>query len=1172
MKKIFKAEKWKRRSLTALSVACAATLSLGMFAACAGTKQNEENEKTPVAPTDTQLLKNGNFEFYSDNNQTELAKKVNIVSSPNSWSFTSGSPSSDAASGIINTNEWNYYARTGGYSFSTFTKGEGEDAQEITTFRTIEEAAANWDNENVSAFDRIKFLYYFKDDIKELADGTEAKTTLNKYNYSVDYDDVKKLNEDLPQGVSLRSNVASGETSVLMIHNDRTSDGVRGTAQYYTSSTTINLQAGTSAQVSLWVRTDKLYHYQDTELAARGGAYIGVINTVGGSTLDQMQIYNINTEGEWVNYTVYVRASTFASSSFRIVLGLGQGSSDDRYYSVDGYAFFDDVTCKIISDGEFESAVLQEGSVLPKPDVRLCTVDSLKEEKRFATDDPDNSPVRTFALDLDARIESNGDLLAQEPEIGLTEEKSGSKTYTSKDVDSALAENENDFTKVATLGELANSENHYVKNVYENDFKDKFPFGGEDTKVLMLLSSNGAAYTAKVRSSLFTLKKNTRLLLSFYVKTNKVSSGLTGAGATVVDGETKTAITSVDTTVLAGVDIDAKGDDSQKDIFKGWTPCFFFLENDTEEDVTFYLEFSIGPTTIIGTNRFSYGDGYAAFTNFGTKQLTKTEYGYATTGDRAKKVSLTGGVEETKKFDSVSVTDEKTLENAPALPANFRGVLGGSDFVQNNEESKPNQKPSDVGVTAGLINSKYADNYLRDQSDWAKLLGASGDAKTWWRSTFGNARQPLLIINNEENVSYGFFSESASVSASSYQRISLRVKASADAIAYVYLTETDASKIGKSVTPDIPQVTYWYDDDGNIYRKKDVSSEDPTENNFDELMTMAYELQENGLYKRVGDDLSGTRYANLHNYEKDEEGNLIAKSGEIVYYLGEDGTFYAYHDEESGEFTVPVTNLPTDIARYDYTDRDGIPSAKIRIVGTGDWVNVNFYIHAESDAKNYRLEVWNGSRDGSETNPANSYVIFDNYISESASSDYTNTLNESVQGLKDQLNAGKDVSEDGYLGDEDNLPKEYANYYTFTFYDSLAYVRYDETADEDQKGNPWASYDQFAQTEKLVTLYYVDNTEGNTKSYNFFFDYAAIDVSVTPDETADADDDTDTNSDSTNTPAGETNIWLLISSGILAVVLLAVILIIIVRRLWSKRSKKAHIKPAKEKRSGKKQK
>ena len=125
--------KWKKKTLTALSLSLAATLSLGVFSACttAGTSEEEESP-SKVAPTDTQILKNGNFEFYSDKLEDDvdgkpLNKKNIISSSVDNWTFTAGSPSSDTKSGIIDTGDWDYFTKTGGYSFQTVTKGEGDD-------------------------------------------------------------------------------------------------------------------------------------------------------------------------------------------------------------------------------------------------------------------------------------------------------------------------------------------------------------------------------------------------------------------------------------------------------------------------------------------------------------------------------------------------------------------------------------------------------------------------------------------------------------------------------------------------------------------------------------------------------------------------------------------------------------------------------------------------------------------------------------------------------------------------------------------------------------------------------------------------------------------------------------------------------------------------------------
>ena len=75
----------------------------------------------------------------------------------------------------------------------------------------------------------------------------------------------------------------------------------RGTAQKYPSSTTVTLEPGTSAFFSVWVKTmDMTYNGTSEEKGPKvdgeRGAYIGVTHTVGGTTLDPMQIKNIDTE------------------------------------------------------------------------------------------------------------------------------------------------------------------------------------------------------------------------------------------------------------------------------------------------------------------------------------------------------------------------------------------------------------------------------------------------------------------------------------------------------------------------------------------------------------------------------------------------------------------------------------------------------------------------------------------------------------------------------------------------------------------------------------------------------------------------------------------------------------------------------------------------------------
>ena len=362
--------------------------------------------------------------------------------------------------------------------------------------------------------------------------------------------------------------------------------------------------------------------------------------------------------------------------------------------------------------------------------------------------------------------------------------------------------------------------------------------------------------------------------------------------------------------------------------------------------------------------------------------------------------------------------------------------------------------------------------------------------------------------------SYGFFEEKQTIGASTYQRISMRVKLSANAKAYIYLIDTsDLSEYGKTISLNLPSVTYWYDDDGNI------TDGDPSK---DESKVLFY-LQENGLYKSA-DKADESYYANLHNY-KELNGNLVT----------------------------------------------ALPGAAICVEGNAEnadkWVEVSFYVHTGSESKSYRLEVWAGARDN-ETDgiPAGGYVFFDNYAS-ATTSKYDDLLKLAKEEIRAELNEGKNAGDEGYVGKNDNLPADRALYYTFTFFDAETYLRYDVNEDEDEIGNRYASYKQSGYKEQIVYLSYND-VKGNmtgAPSCSFFLDYSAIDTAVTPDETGDTD--TDTNEDETKDPISTGDILLIVSSGLLAVVLIAVIAMLIARHFWKKHPKKEKkAKPAKDKR------
>lgn len=1108
MAKYFKTKQAKKRTIAAMSVALAATFSLGLFAACATPDDDGDEDDSTTSKTDTQLIANGNFEFYSDDDL------LNLINTPDSWTRSTGSdsngsaPSSEAASGIVNTDEWDNLTKSA-YAFTS-----------------VEDAVANWDKGN--AYDRIKFYEEF--DI----DSEEDFELYEDYKYTIDADDIPDTENPLTHDYDAEAE--DQERSVLMIHNQKiTNSTVYGTAQYYTSSTTVTLAADTGAEVSVWVKTADLVHYNEQEATTGCGAYIAVTNTVGGTTLDQMQIKNINTEqlnpdgdnNGWVEYKVYLRANTFADTTFKIVLGLGMGSTSDMYETVNGYAFFDDLTCKILSAEEYATATASLAAEY------TCDANSAAEEKKFVAT-KDNT---TYALDLYADFLS---YTIDETQFDkkLTEEVYGDRTYTSENYRNlGLGNAANNIAELTSVTALrAQSGNSYLSSVLAKDF-EKYPFD-EDAQVLMLLSSNGAAYTATVKDATnFVVEPDEHLLVSFFVKTSAMN-GFTGAGVSVVDGDTKTTISSLDSTTLDPVDID----EERKDIYDGWTQCFFFLSNDTDEAKEFYLEFTYGPTAIVGTTAESYTDGYAAFANFRTYSMSSREASYASTGDRAKAVSLVGDYSSaSSSFDSVINNHPDSIEKDIADPANFWGVVGGHKRVGGDDTSEVNTTPENVW--AGLVNKDYTSAY--EGKDWQTALleiaatqkGILSEALTadWWNAILGTAEQPLLIVNKAE-AAYGYLARaSASVSTSSYQEISVRVKVSDGAKAYVYLIDaSDLKEKGYeyTLTPDMPDVTYWYDDDGNIC----VS--DPSDEDFDSKTDIAYYLNKNGLYESA-DEADTDLYANLANYATDDRGNLVTDEGTIAFFAHE-GQFYAYGDEDEEIYSVPVKDLDHSIARYDYTDAE-LPGSVIVVDGTQEdvankWVTVSFFIRTGNEAKDYRLEVWSGSRDGSVKNPAGSYVVFDNKTSADVSGDFETLRSEAVETMKKEQGVGKD----------ENLTAD-AFYYTYTFYDDTSYLRYDVAEDEDETGDPYEAYTQSSYSETLVYLYHEDTTSVSGEYlYQMFLDYSATDVTV---EAATSDDTTDDDTTDGAATTPEYNVWLFVSSIALVAALFIVVISLGIRRI-----------------------
>lgn len=1275
MSKKFKTKNAKYKSTLLGAVAVAA--SFAMFAsACATTPTDDEEETNTSTRVDEQVLKNGNFEFFNDNDGTYL------LGTPDNWSSSTGSgaTSSDSASGILDTTAENWSKLTDTDLPQTLWNNAALDTDDenYVNYNASPEdlpfadpGSAIVENENDDEDDETDDYY--------IADGAEyisnpdthgyrwveenGQTVLydadgNEVEYYYNEDDGKYyLDADFSEDSEI-------ESHVLMIHN-YVDDDKQGTETYFTSSTTMTLETNTAAKISLWVKTSDLYFGGNndtrTEVIDQRGAYIQLAQTVGGTTLDSFRIENINTavlnpydeesgtwqngNNGWVQYTLYVSACDYAETTITLTLGLGEASN----YTLEGYAFFDDVTYeKYLSVDEMvEAAGGQEtfDGLVNDPDLTTtCNLLSEADEKIFRVDrevfnDGDTtvdhySSKYNYHVDLaiasqledgqrtDIVLDS-GNLTA-----GLTVDDDG---YTSSNGTvnyvGSVAQPERQTTYLPTDINI-NTQDDVIANLtvtsasswtssiggnYQTIIDDALrtavdlPGSGDSANTLLMLSARGAAYESVIADPSFTIDANGYKIVTLWVKTSElderttVSISARQAGNTDNVASIEVDSTTIDTTTINDIE----------DVYNGWVQCYVLVSNSLDEEQSFELVVNYGATEIRDTTASNYYGGWVAVTNISSIDVTETAFGYADSETLTASLSISEASTTDTQFDETYYPNQ--IQTQFAVPASYNGVNGASASVQNVPVEVSAYDKLNSNEYAGLINREYFDAYKQTYAELLESLDASSPLKALfaadadWDSVIGSTvNQPLLIVNTvrevAENTSgiynYGYIGSDASATADSYTAVSVRVKVSEGAVATVYLVDT-ADK--QPLSYSTPAYTFWYDNDGNVLKgepAEDASREEQREN-------IAYTLQENGLYT----DEDGNYYANLYNYGReyyderasyyDGEGNRVSFDNLVdgeIYYANSSRTQYAPHylvtnggdrvfsyvSGIDGEvvynyFVDGEIDTDTQVSTFDlsvvtprYTAAESSPySFTIDAINNPEmankWITVNFLIHTGNQAKNYRLEVWSGTRDAQTTEGVTdgSYVLFD-YSALSLDEDtynsllsyYSDNLIDAYRAALRQANpditfATNDESIAYYeeLAEENDVTVDLygyeAQYYTYTLYDSLNYVPFNaQTAAEGESGYNYAYSDY---SEALAVLRVDDSAVTGSPMMNMFIDYSAVDKDISITSTSDVTDDEHDHDHDTTTDS--TNVWLLASSIIMVAAILIAIIVLLIRDL-----------------------
>lgn len=533
---------------------------------------------------------------------------------------------------------------------------------------------------------------------------------------------VDTTKDDYKDGKREGSTPKEGETEgkyVLMLKNNGTSG--TGTSQYFTSSTTVTLEHGKDALLSVWVKTVDVKH----QYSAKTGAYVQINNTVGTSIAPTV-IDNIVTNGEWVEYKIYLRGSDFATTKYQVVLGLGHGDKNNHGRLCEGTAYFDDVNYEVLDDGKYDEATADytvNGSAYKK---------DVTDDKDFVVDGTNKTVKVNFAKTLtDYTI--SGAPVQNFYNANKTEEDE--KQYATN----------NGFTATVEGGKL------------------KFDFTGKDGKKPEFGTSYTYTSAAKDLTAYDYDRNNDNdsendykgVMITFKANVN-VKKGSNGAFVKIIDTDNKKAT-------------DALTISNKEDGEKRY--AIYLTTNKT--GVNYKLQITFGPTSASMKNT-DFPIGTAEFYDFKTTELTEWEFANAETTDAATLTLLGKDLNDNHdKDDDDTTKDSYSITTSEVMTDNKLVCLGNISGSTTYKETN---------LTAGLVNSKYS--YTE-----AGLNEALSALKAKCLANVNNSNknvQAIALIKNGEGEGYVTLNET-NVPANSTYKFSVKLRvASGEAFVRLY--------------------------------------------------------------------------------------------------------------------------------------------------------------------------------------------------------------------------------------------------------------------------------------------------------------------------------------------------------------------------------------------------
>ncbi len=662
----------------------------------------------------------------------------------------------------------------------------------------------------------------------------------------------------LPNFTNPGSHDGATDSKVYMLNNygKSSSELGLGTSQKITSSSSIELEKGGYGKFTVWVKTQNLARpiLNNTNY----GANIRVASTFNGATQSEYKITNIISDNQWTQYTVYVKGDDTYACNVTLALGLGDGKRD----VTEGTAYFDDVTFTHLTEEEYLAEVASQ----TKLNTSLFAYSQSGEGSINVKDNEVDASAYLYDMSLDTYLANSG-LIGSYVKDVTFDDTTVTHAYTSSNV---TGQNGNKDNGASTAQIKSDSNGSYLEATL--------------TK---------SSYTITIKDTdTFKVDPESYAYVEFDVLNQLSKFGSTSITVDVFD-------------ILDGAVEKRPAVVTLTQVSDTWTKCGILIKNNfLSGQRQFYIDVVIGPSDVANSiNLADYASGKVSISNpIIAKGLIESDETTAETdlfslfsasanGSTALYAGFSSDYAENEEHKHYSITyspsDIGVISHSPANASAYTGVVSNHVYIKDsnlipNLSTEVNTRSGNGknGSFAGVVNTEFASAYATNHGfDLSSVLDYNDKKHV----------QPLMIYNKTAD-SYGFIGQSRTITASSFAKVSVDVKVSGDAVAYIYLV-----------------------------------------------------------------DISGT------------------SKGVMTF----------------DSFTVNATNANSSIANGTAINGDDYKLAfeiTEDMMQDNGWLTVTFYVASGATAKDYRLEVWNGSRDGNQKSEG--FVFFNN-ISETSSGGFT---------------------------------------------------------------------------------------------------------------------------------------------------------------------------------------